>query len=184
MLDGVCSLHTLIWVCTPHIYRILCCPHIKELWAETWSLRKHYGMHHRQIKNNCDGNFNHCTKGMVFILNTLYTPTLWFYSEVAAAADACTHHILPVGTQVTSLWHALCTEKFLTEHKMPTLPIEPSDRQNNLNKQPSNYRLFALKVVFLLSRLHLTIYVLTRLFGSILWITKKSGAVLSKYRVI
>lgn len=66
---------------------------------------------------------------MVFTLTTIYTPALWSHSEAAAAADAFTYHILPVVTQVTSLWHAPFTETFPIEHKLPTLPIEPPGRQ-------------------------------------------------------
>lgn len=43
---------------------------------------------------------------MVITLNSPYTPAIWSHSEVAAAAaaaDACTYHILPVVTQVTSV---------------------------------------------------------------------------------
>lgn len=40
---------------------------------------------------------------MVYTLNTLWTGALWTHTEAAAAADACTYHILPVVTEVTSL---------------------------------------------------------------------------------
>lgn len=72
-------------------------------------------------------------------LNFPDAPACWSHGEAAAAAaaaaDACTYHILPVVTQVTSLWHAPRTETLPTEHKPPTLPIEPAGRPNNLNKQ-------------------------------------------------
>lgn len=71
----------------------------------------------------------------IVTLNFPSAAVCWSHSAAAAAADACTYHVLPGVTQVTSLWHAPCTETLPAEDKPSTLPIEPAGRPSSLNKQ-------------------------------------------------
>lgn len=68
--------------------------------------------------------------------------------EVAAAADACTHRVLPVVTQVTSLCPAPCTAPI--EHKLPALPIEPAGQTHckGIKEYSYFYRYFYLFTAF------------------------------------